>query len=114
MKANGNLRSHTDTFGTEDMMRKASKLEPMKKSGKEKNTYFREIEEDDEALDLMDYKKRESVLDYFDDGEDTDTEDEWEEMDEDDADDLDEDWEEDWTDGPEEYDDEDGEDDFDN
>lgn len=98
MKSNDHLRGNAASGGAEDTLRKAAKLEPIKKSGKEKRAYIREL--DDGEIELS-YRKRDSVLDYFDDGEDTDTEDEWEEMDEDD-DNLSDDWEEDWTDGPEE------------
>jgi hypothetical protein len=103
MKSNGNLRTNTASAGTEDTLRKAAKLEPIKKSGKEKRAYIREL--DDGDLELS-FRKRDSVLDYFDDEESADTEDTWEEMDEND-DNLPDDWEEDWLDGPEVYDDED-------
>ncbi|MDL2230604.1 hypothetical protein LJB87_02290 [Alistipes sp. OttesenSCG-928-L06] len=103
MKSNGTPRVTTDSFGPEDTLRKAAKLPPLKKSGKEKQSFYREMEEDDDDFDLKSLHKRESVLDYYDDN-DEDTEDEWEEMDEDDADDLDEDWEEEWTEDEEEED----------
>ena len=88
MKSNGNLRANAASGGAEDTLRKAAKLEPIKKSGKEKRAYIREL--DDGDLELS-FQKRDSILDYFDDAEDTDTED---------------DWEEDWLDGPERVDDE--------
>jgi hypothetical protein len=103
MKSNDRLRANAVLAGPEDTLRKAAKLEPVKKGGKEKRAYIREL--DDGELELT-YRKRDSVLDYFDDGENTDTEDVWEEMDEND-DNLPDDWEEDWLDGPEVYDDED-------
>lgn len=100
MKSNKGLRASSDVFGPEDLLRKAAKLEPIKKSGKEKRAFIRELDDDDD-FDLKQLHKKESVLDYFDDGSEVDdgvdNEDEWEEMDEDDADDLNEDWEEDWT-----------------
>lgn len=49
---------------SEDSIRKAMKLEPIKKSGKERHHLFSELDEDD---DQIEYIKRESVLDYFDD-----------------------------------------------
>ncbi len=102
MKSNGNLRANAASGGAEDTLRKAAKLEPIKKSGKEKRAYIREL--DDGDLELS-FQKRDSILDYFDDDEPADTEDVWEEMDEDD-DNLPDDWEEDWLDGPERVDDE--------
>lgn len=54
------------TTDTEDILRKAAKLEPNKKSGKERHYMMDDLEDDDLQLD---YKKRESVLDYFDDEE---------------------------------------------
>ncbi len=97
MKPNGHLRGNAASDGAEDTLKKAAKLEPIKKSGKEKRAYIRELE--DGELELT-YRKRESVLDYFDDEENPDTEDVWEEMDEND-DNLPEDWAEEWMDGPE-------------
>ncbi len=67
-------------------MRKATKLPPLKKSGKERHSLYRSLDEEDELASLH---HRESALDYYD---DEDTENEWEEMDEDDEDDLPEDW----------------------
>ena len=116
MKSNNDLRGRNG-FGSEDLLRKAAKLEPIKKSGKEKHAMARELDEEEDDLELN-FHKRESVLDYYDDGEEeadfADTEDEWEEMDEND-DDLDDDWEEDLLEKPNhaEYEDEgDEEDDF--
>ncbi len=97
MKSNGNLRANAASGGAEDTLRKAAKLEPIKKSGKEKRAYIRELEDGD--LELS-FHKRESVLDYFDDEEGSDTGDVWEEMDEDD-DNRPDDWDDGWTDGPE-------------
>ena len=39
-----------------------------KKSGKEKRAIYSRLDEDDDD-ELLSFKKRESVLDYFDDGE---------------------------------------------
>lgn len=52
-----------------DELRKAKRLEPMRKSGKERHTLYSSIDEDGDETQEM-YSKRESVLDYFDDGED--------------------------------------------
>ncbi len=49
----------------EETLKKAIKLEPIKKSGKERHQMMDEMDDDIE----MDYRKRESVLDYFDDGQ---------------------------------------------
>jgi len=98
MKSNGNLRGTTNAFGPEDMLRKATKLPPLKKSGKEKRSFYRELDEDDDDFDLQSYQQRESVLDYYDDGEE-DGEDEWLDEEEEsgfeeDLDEEEEDWEE--------------------
>ena len=49
-----------------DSMRKATKLSPMRKSGKDKYAMYEEFENEDEES-YMQVKKRESVLDYYDD-----------------------------------------------
>lgn len=85
MKSNKDLRGKAGAFDSGDLLKKAIKLEPIKKSGKEKRSFIKELDED-EDVDLMPLKKRESVLDYIDDGE--------EDSEEDDEDvDDDEDWE---------------------
>jgi hypothetical protein len=82
MKPNGNLRKDTP----EDTLHKTVKLSPIKKSGKEKQSLYREL---DKEGDLTLLPRRKSVLDYYDDvdeqGWDTPEEDEEDE-------DLDEDW----------------------
>ena len=50
-----------------DELRKAKRLEPMRKSGKERHSLYSSIDEEDE--DLSPIAKRESVLDYLDDEE---------------------------------------------
>ena len=45
-------------------LRKAKRLEPMRKSGKERHSLYRSIDEEEEE-ELM--PRRESVLDYLDD-----------------------------------------------
>ena len=50
-----------------DELRKAKRLEPMRKSGKERHSLYRSIDEEEEE-ELM--PRRESVLDYLDEGDD--------------------------------------------
>ena len=98
MKSNGNLRQAADSLGPEDTLRKATKLPPLKKSGKEKQSYYRELDGDEEEdTDLKFLHKRESVLDYFDDGEEEETE-EWYDEDEEESG-----FEEDWDEGEEDW-----------
>lgn len=68
MKTSKGLR----TTDHADELRKAKRLEPMHKSGKVKHTLYNRLgeEDDDEALSSL--RRRESVLDYLDDGESTD------------------------------------------
>lgn len=66
-----------------DVMRKAVKLAPNKKSGKEKHTLYKGLNQmEDQDDDFEIYTKKESILDYFDDEEDDEDYDE--EYDEDD------------------------------
>lgn len=62
MKTNKGIREHDA-----DELRKAKRLEPIHKSGKERHTLFNSNEEEEEDLLLL--TKRESVLDYLDDEE---------------------------------------------
>ncbi len=48
----------------DELVKRPAKLEPIRKSGREKQSFLDELYEDE---DIEDYKKRESVLDYFDD-----------------------------------------------
>ena len=59
MKTQKGLREHET-----DELRKAKRLEPMRKSGKERHSLYRSIDEEEEE-ELM--PRRESVLDYLDD-----------------------------------------------
>lgn len=53
-----------------DGLRKAKKLEPLHRSGKERHAlYTRYSEEEDADADLEPRARRESALDYFDDEE---------------------------------------------
>ncbi len=67
MKSTHDFRSKPGVYDAEDLLKKAKKLDPIKKNGKEKRSFYDEEEEVDEDLTVL--KKRESILDYFDDGE---------------------------------------------
>ena len=64
MKSNKDFRAKGDGHSPDDAIRKNVKLPPIKKSGKERHQLYSGY---DEALDddLETFKKRESVLDYF-------------------------------------------------
>ena len=62
MKTQKGIREHEA-----DELRKAKRLEPMRKSGKERHSLYRSIDEEEEE-ELM--PRRESVLDYRDDQDD--------------------------------------------
>lgn len=62
MKTSRGIREH-DT----DELRKAKRLEPIHKSGKERHSLYSTINEDDD--EYLPREKRESVLDYLDDEE---------------------------------------------
>lgn len=70
------MKSHKDLKAKEsrpdDVIRKPAKLEPARKNGKERHSIYSEIDGGDEADEELDYRKRESVLDYFDDGDEED------------------------------------------
>ena len=59
MKTQKGIREHEA-----DELRKAKRLEPMRKSGKERHSLYRSIDEEEEE-ELM--PRRESVLDHLDD-----------------------------------------------
>ena len=59
MKTQKGIREHET-----DELRKAKRLEPMRKSGKERHSLYRSIDEEEEE-ELM--PRRESLLDYLDD-----------------------------------------------
>ena len=59
MKTQKGIREHET-----DELRKAKRLETMRKSGKERHSLYRSIDEEEEE-ELM--PRRESVLDYLDD-----------------------------------------------
>lgn len=67
MKSTRDFRPSSDRFDTEDL-RRGTKLSPVKKSGKDRYSIYGSDEDDDELSFMI--AKKESVLDYFDDGED--------------------------------------------
>lgn len=69
MKSTHVFRNKTHDSEPEDSLKRAAKLEPIKKSGKEKRAIYSRLEDDEDDEELLSFKKRESVLDYFDDGE---------------------------------------------
>lgn len=103
MKSIKDFRSKQQSFDSEDSMRRASKLEPIKKSGKEKHSLYSRLDDDDDDddVELRSLRKRESAYDYFDDGEESD-----EEFD----DDLDDEDDEEWDEENEEADEEESDD----
>ena len=64
MKTPKGIREHDA-----DELRKAKRLDPIRKSGKERHSLYRSIDEEDDE-DLLGTTRRESVLDYLDDGDD--------------------------------------------
>ena len=64
MKTQKGIREH-DT----DELRKAKRLEPIRKSGKERHALYSKFEEDEDDDAYTSYTKRESALDYLDDDE---------------------------------------------
>lgn len=86
MKSNNDFRSQVANI--QDAGKKAVKLEPIRKSGKEKHTLYKGLshpdEDDDEDFDLSSLHKRESILDYMDDSDED--EQEWDEEEEDEED----------------------------
>ena len=68
MKAKKDFRERGVFNEADDTTRKATKLDPIRKSGKERRNYGRMDDDDD---DVAEYRtKRESAFDYFDDAED--------------------------------------------
>ena len=64
MKTPKGIREHDA-----DELRKAKPLDPIRKSGKERHSLYRSIDEEDDE-DLLGTTRRESVLDYLDEGDD--------------------------------------------
>ena len=64
MKTPNGIREHDA-----DELRKAKRLDPIRKSGKERHSLYRSIDEEDDE-DLLGTTRRESILDYLDEGDD--------------------------------------------
>lgn len=75
MKSTNTPRNKNRDFDSEDSMKRAAKLDPIKKSGKERHALYSRLD-DDEDFELQSLKKRESAFDYFDDGDENEEEDE--------------------------------------
>lgn len=69
MKSNNDFRSQSSS--TPDSGKKTVKLEPIRKSGKEKHQLYKGLQaddnEEDEDFELQSLRKRESILDYMED-----------------------------------------------
>jgi len=68
MKTAQKFRNTTGGTYTEDLLKKPAKLDPIKKSGKEKRSIYNALD-DDEGDEPLIIGKRESILDYFEDEE---------------------------------------------
>ena len=96
MKSTKDFRIKQQSFDSEDSMKRAAKLEPIKKSGKEKRAIYSQLDDEDDDAELLALRKKESVLDYFDDDESAEEEFDDEELDDGYEDDVEEEeWEED-------------------
>lgn len=69
MKSNNVFRTKGHDRESEDTTKKAVKLPPIKKSGKERHELYGSLDDEDDDTSLG-YRRRESALDYFDDMED--------------------------------------------
>ncbi len=74
MKTNSDFRVKGSGPDPDDAIKRGVKLAPIKKSGKEKHRIYSDLDDDPDEDDLqsLEYRQRESVLDYFDDGEEDD------------------------------------------
>lgn len=66
MKSNRGFRHKASDGGSEDLLRRAAKLSPIKKSGKDKRAIYSQMDDEADA-ELLALRRQESVLDYFDD-----------------------------------------------
>lgn len=68
----------------EDSLRRASKLDPIRRSGKDKHQLFKSLSSSDDEDEEEDYQfgKRESILDYMGDEEEEDDDFEEDDLDE--------------------------------
>ena len=73
MKSTKDFRIKQQSFDSEDSMKRAAKLEPIKKSGKEKRAIYSQLddEDDDEDEDDEDYEDDFGDEDEFDFGDET-------------------------------------------
>jgi len=69
MKSEKNFRGKPDGNHDSEDLRKAVKLDPVRKSGKERHSLYDELDEETEELEFDAFRKKESILDYFDDEE---------------------------------------------
>lgn len=76
MKSTQKFRTTADDFASEDLLKKPAKLEPIKKSGKEKRAIYSTLDDEEEDEEYLMLRKKDSILDYFDDGEDEEFDDE--------------------------------------
>ncbi len=67
MKSHADFKLKESVTDPDDAIRKPARLDPIRKSGKERRSLYDELGDEDEELDY--HGKRESVLDYFDDDE---------------------------------------------
>lgn len=68
MKSLKGFKAAGYTADSDDTIRKPAKLDPVRKSGKERHSLYTGFgSEDDDPEEEFEYRKRESVLDYFDD-----------------------------------------------
>lgn len=74
MKSQKGFKATGYASNTDDTIRKPAKLDPVRKSGKDRHSLYTSFEGDDDSGEEYEYRKRESVLDYFDDGSDEDNE----------------------------------------
>ncbi len=68
MKTSKDFRGKSQSGHSDDLVKRAMKLDPIKKSGKERYAIYGAIEDDDPGDEEMP-RKRESVFDYLDDDE---------------------------------------------
>ncbi len=65
MKSQKNPRPAKTGFDSDEAVRKATRLEPIRKSGKQRHSLYKELSDDDEFSELP-FQRKESALDYLD------------------------------------------------
>ncbi len=61
--------------GGDETLRKATKLDPIRKSGKERHALYKSLGDDEEDdAELLSLRKRESAFDYIDEGDEDEEE----------------------------------------